>query len=265
MITDRFPRLKGLVLDMDGVLWRDEEAIGNLPQIFETIRELGLSFVLATNNSSKSVTEYLDKLSGFGVTLEPKHILSSAMATLEYLKENGFQGAKVYVIGSDSLIKRFVEANFKVLELDETPEADAVVIGLDKNLTYDKIRYASQLIRRGAKFIATNTDATFPVPEGLIPGAGTIVRAIEVASGQKPLVIGKPEAFMFNQALKRMGILAREAMAVGDRLETDILGAQNAGLLNALVLSGVTSLNEAKVSDIKINLIANNLWELLND
>ena len=86
MITDRFPRLRGLVLDMDGVLWRDEEAIGNLPQTFDTIRELGLSFVLATNNSSKNVDEYLAKLAGFGVFLEPKHILSSAMATLAYLK-----------------------------------------------------------------------------------------------------------------------------------------------------------------------------------
>ena len=264
MITDRFPRLKGLVLDMDGVLWRDEEAIGNLPQIFDTIRELGLSFVLATNNSSKSVTEYLDKLSGFGVTLEPKHILSSAMAALSYLKENGFENAKIFIIGSDSLIDRFSENGFHDLTLDESPDADAVVIGLDKALTYDKIRYASQLIRRGAKFIATNTDATFPVPGGLIPGAGTIVKASETASGQAPIVIGKPEQFMFNQAIKRMDIQANEAMAVGDRLETDILGAQNAGLLNALVLSGVTTRQEAIASPFHIDIIADNLWELLH-
>lgn len=265
MITDRFPRLRGLVLDMDGVLWRDEEAIGNLPQTFDTIRELGLSFVLATNNSSKSVDEYLAKLAGFGVFLEPKHILSSAMATLAYLKDEALEGAKVFVIGSDSLKKRFMDHGYEILSLDESQVANAVVVGLDKNLNYETLRYASQLIRNGARFIATNADATFPIPGGLIPGAGTIVKAVEVASGQTPIMIGKPERFMFEQALNRMGIQPDEAMAVGDRLETDILGAQNAGLLNALVLSGVTTLEEAKASSIRMDMISNNLWELLND
>ena len=264
MITDRFPRLKGLVLDMDGVLWRDDNAIGNLPQIFDTITELGLSFVLATNNSSKSVSEYLEKLTGFGVMLEPRHILSSAMATLAYLKDQGLEGAKVFVIGSKSLIKRFRENGFKVLDLDQTREAEAVIVGLDKSVSYEKIRYASQLIQRGAHFIATNTDATYPVPGDLIPGAGMIVRAIEVASGKEPFIIGKPESILFQQAMTRMGTTAEETMAVGDRLETDILGAQKAGLLNALVLSGVSTLEEAKATPLKIDVIAENLWELLH-
>jgi len=265
MIKDRFPRLKGLVLDMDGVLWRDNEAIGNLPQIFETIRKLGLSFVLATNNSTKTVEAYQKKLRNFGVELEPWQILSSAVVCLAYFKENFPKHAQVYIIGAPSLVQSFKEEGFKVLDIDASKTADAVVVGLDKTVTYDKIRYASQLIRKGATFIATNTDLTFPVPGGLIPGAGTIVKAVEVASGIEPIVVGKPEAFLFEQALKLMGTLPEETLAIGDRLDTDILGAQNAGLLNALVLSGVTSIDEAKQSGLKIDIIAKDLWEVLHD
>lgn len=249
---------------MDGVLWRDNEAIANLPQIFDTIRKLGLSFVLATNNSTKNVSEYLDKLACFGVHLEADKILSSAQVSLSYVQDNYPPEACIYIVGSDSLIDSFEQNNLKVLDLDESSVCDLVIVGLDIKLTYDKIRYASQLIRNGADFLATNTDLTYPVPGGLIPGAGTIVKAIEVASGKKPLIIGKPETPLFNRAIKTMQIKTEEAMAVGDRLETDILGAQNAGLLNALVLSGVTSIEEAKQSNLKIDIIANNLWELLH-
>jgi 4-nitrophenyl phosphatase len=264
MLTDRFPLLKGLILDMDGVLWRDNEAIGNLPQIFDTIRKLGLSFVLATNNSTKTVESYIDKLNGFGVSLKPWQVIGTAQVTLEYLKHHFPAGSKVYVLGSDEMKRLFSSNSFHVLELDESPYAEAVVVGLDKMVNYETLRYASQLIRKGARFIATNTDGTFPVPGGFIPGAGTIVKAVEVASVTKPIVIGKPEPLLFQRAMQLMGTKPTETMAVGDRLETDIQGAHNAGILNALVLSGVATIEDSKMLSFKIDQIADNLWELLN-
>lgn len=264
MLTDRFPRLKGLILDMDGVLWRDNEAIGNLPQIFETIRKLGLSFVLATNNSTKTIESYIEKLNGFGVSLEPWQVLGTAQVTLEYLKQHYPTEAKIYVLGSEEMKALFLTQSFHVIELDQYPHADSVVVGLDKTVNYEKLRYASQLIREGARFIATNTDATFPVPGGFIPGAGTIVKAVETASGTMPITIGKPEALIFRQAMQLMGTKPSETMAVGDRLETDIQGAHNAGILNALVLSGVATEEDAKCLSFDIDIIANDLWELLN-
>lgn len=264
MLTDRFPQLKGLILDMDGVLWRDNEAIGNLPQIFDTIRKLGLSFVLATNNSTKTIDSYLDKLNGFGVKLEPWQVIGTAQVTLEYLKQHFSAQSKIYVLGSIEMKKLFSSNGFHILELDECPKADAVVVGLDKTVDYEKLRYASHLIRKGARFIATNTDGTFPVPGGFIPGAGTIVKAVEVASVTKPVIIGKPEPFLFERAMQVMGTKPHETMAVGDRLETDIQGAHNAGILNALVLSGVATIEDSKTLSFEIDLIADNLWELLH-
>jgi 4-nitrophenyl phosphatase len=264
MLTDRFPLLKGLILDMDGVLWRDNEAIGNLPQIFDTIRKLGLSFVLATNNSTKTVESYIDKLNGFGVSLKPWQVIGTAQVTLEYLKHHFPAGSKVYVLGSDEMKRLFSSNSFHVLELDESPYAEVVVVGLDKMVNYETLRYASQLIRKGARFIATNTDGTFPVPGGFIPGAGTIVKAVEVASVTKPIVIGKPEPLLFQRAMQLMGTKPTETMAVGDRLETDIQGAHNAGILNALVLSGVATIEDSKMLSFKIDQIAENLWELLH-
>ncbi|NLZ29126.1 MAG: HAD-IIA family hydrolase, partial [Firmicutes bacterium] len=254
----------GLILDMDGVLWRDNEAIGNLPQIFDTIRKLGLSFVLATNNSTKTVESYIDKLNGFGVSLKPWQVIGTAQVTLEYLKHHFPAGSKVYVLGSDEMKRLFSSNSFHVLELDESPYAEVVVVGLDKMVNYETLRYASQLIRKGARFIATNTDGTFPVPGGFIPGAGTIVKAVEVASVTKPIVIGKPEPLLFQRAMQLMGTKPTETMAVGDRLETDIQGAHNAGILNALVLSGVATIEDSKMLSFKIDQIAENLWELLH-
>lgn len=264
MLTDRFPLLKGLILDMDGVLWRDNEAIGNLPQIFDTIRKLGLSFVLATNNSTKTVESYIEKLNGFGVSLEPWQVIGTAQVTLEYLKHHFPAGSKVYVLGSDEMKKLFSTYGFYVLQLDEAPNAEAVVVGLDKKVNYETLRYASQLIRKGARFIATNTDATYPVPGGFIPGAGTIVKAVETASGTKPIIIGKPEPLLFKRAMELMGTKPAETMAVGDRLETDIQGAHNAGIFNALVLSGVATVEDSNKLSFEIDQIADNLWELLN-
>ena len=266
MITDKLPTLKGLILDMDGVLWHDNEPIGELPAIFNQIRALGLKFVLATNNSTKTIDEYLQKLSGFGVLLEAWQIVTSAESTLDYLQETSPNADTLYIFGSNSLKESARQRGYNVLEDDDaTTKADYVLVGLDVNLTYNKISNAAKKIREGATFIATNTDATFPAPQGLIPGAGTMVTAVQTASGTKPTTIGKPEPYLYRSAIKVMNLEPKDVLCVGDRLDTDILGAQNAGFQSALVLSGVSTPEDLDRWNPKPNLVASDLTALIYD
>ncbi len=237
MKTITTPPLRALILDMDGVLWKNYQPIGDLPAIFERIQALGLGFIMATNNATRTPAWYLERLAQFGVHLEPWQVINSAEATAEYLRERFPQGGPVYVIGEEGLLNALKRRGF----IPDEESALAVVAGLDKHLTYEKIKRANALIRNGALFIGTNPDRTFPTPQGQVPGAGTILAAIEAASGVAPTVIGKPGAAMYRLALQRLGTRPEETLVVGDRLETDIAGAQNAGCPAALVLSGVTS------------------------
>lgn len=266
MITDKLPMVKGLILDMDGVLWHDKEPIGNLPAVFETIRSLGLKFVFATNNSGRTETEYQQKLAGMGVFVEPEQIVTSAVGTFVYIQDHFPDKKTLYIIGTPSFKLDGKARGFTVLnDNDETSPADFVIVGMDTELTYKKIDFASRKIRSGAAFLATNTDATYPTPNGLTPGAGSMVSAVSTASGQEPFVIGKPEAYLYRLATKRMGLTASQILCVGDRLNTDILGAHNGGFLSAFVLSGVNSLEDLKNWEPKPTLIADNLSALIND
>ncbi len=264
MIKDHFPMLKGLILDMDGVLWHDTEPIGNLSEIFSQIRDLGLDFVLATNNATKTIQEYVEKLAGFGVQVKAEQILTSAVATFHYLQSNFPEKKVVFIVGSDSLKKDARRRGFDLLLEGEQRQADLVIVGLDPALTYEKITFAAKQIRSGAEFIATNTDATYPTPAGMIPGAGTMVAAVQTASGKEPLVIGKPSSSLYIQAMKVMGLTPTEVLCVGDRLSTDILGAYNGGFHSALVLSGVNTLLDLATWEPKPDIIVENLAALIN-
>lgn len=165
MLTNKFPRLKGLILDMDGVLWHDTQAIGNLPAIFNTISELGLRFVFGTNNATKTAVEYQRKLRGFGLEIQAEHIITSAAATALYLKNHFAPGTCVYVVGSASLKQVLLEQGFKISPTEDFRTASLVVVGMDVEMTYERIRNAALLIRAGADFIATNADATYPTPD----------------------------------------------------------------------------------------------------
>ena len=249
---------------MDGVLWHDNAPIGDLPEVFAAIRRMGLKVTFCTNNATKSALEFQQKLLGFGVEVASDQILTSADAALAYIVNNYAQGRRIYAVGSQSLLTQVREMNLIALDPSENEGADVVLAALDTQLTYQKIANAAMLIRKGARFIATNTDKTYPTPLGLMPGAGTVVAAITAASGEEPLVIGKPQPAMFLQAMERMGTRPAETLCVGDRLETDILGGQDAGCLTALVLTGVSTAEQAAQWQPKPTLIARNLMGLLN-
>lgn len=253
-------QIRGLILDMDGVLWRGDEPIGNTNQIFNKIKQLGLKVVLASNNSTQTVNQYLEKLRNLQVNLDEEQIVSSAVVTACYLKNLYPNGGDVYVVGENGLSVTLDSLGFKI---NTDGQVLAVVVGLDRYVTYEKIKIASRLIRAGALFIGTNPDPTYPAPDGIHPGVGAIIAAIEAASGVKPVILGKPETKMFELCLERMELEPHETVIVGDRLETDIECGQRLGLHTALVLSGVTDRVKAEKWLPKIDWIANNLEDLL--
>lgn len=259
MFLDCFPKIKALILDMDGVLWRGKQPIGNLARIFERIQSLGLKYTFATNNATGSVSQYVEKLRFLGVNAEPQQIINSPMAVAHYLKQSHPQGGAVYLIGETGLIEALHEAGFYHSE----DGVLAVVAGLDRQFTYEKLRKASLLIQKGIPFIGTNPDKTFPSAEGLTPGAGSILAAIEAASGTAPKIMGKPYPHLFQLALQQMGTQPSETLVIGDRLDTDILGGINSGCKTALVLTGVTTRAEAEQFHPKPDWIANSLGELV--
>lgn len=264
-MLERFtPLLRGLILDMDGVLWKDSIPIGDLHRIFDHIRTRDLKVVLATNNGTSTVDEYLAKLHRFDVILEPWQIVTSAEALAHILLKAFPQKGAVYVVGENGVISELCNNGFDpITDPDNETPVVAVVGGMDRALTYQKVRRASFHIRAGAAFYGTNPDATFPTPTGLVPGAGSILAAIETAAEVKPIVIGKPSPFMFELSAERMGLSKDEILVVGDRLETDIAGGQAVGSRTALVLSGVSTLQQALAWVPAPDLIAKDLSELV--
>ena len=265
MIKHFIPPIRGLILDMDGVLWKDSSPIGDLPAIFNSIRSQGLKVILATNNATNSVTEYIDKIEGFGVELDPWQIVTSAMASVHALVKSFPKKGAVYIIGENGLISGLRENGFiPITDPSDDSPVVAVIAGMDRMMTYQKLTRAAFHIRAGVPFYGTNPDSTFPTPLGLVPGAGSIIAAIETASGVKPVIIGKPSPFMFDLSMERMELRKEEILVVGDRLETDIAGGQALGAHTALVLSGVSTSQQASNWNPPPDLIAKNLTELIS-
>jgi 4-nitrophenyl phosphatase len=230
--------IQALIIDMDGVLWLDNTPLPGLVPFFDFLDRRSIPFILATNNASKTAQQYIQKLAKFGVSIQAEHVLTSPLATATYLKQELEAGAKVYVVGQEGLQEPMREAGFTVLS-DASEQADVVVAGVDFTLTYDKLKYATWHIQRGARFVGTNGDLTFPAEEGPMPGAGAILAALQAATGVAPVTIGKPERLMFDIAVEKMGRDPAHTAMLGDRLETDILGGQRAGLKTILVTTGI--------------------------
>ncbi len=231
-------QIHALAIDMDGVLWRGNDPLPGLTKFFNLLKQRHIKYILATNNASKTPQEYQRKLAGMGVNVEPDVVLTSSLATAAYLKNEIPGGGRVFVVGQSGLIEAMANAGFEVMP-DSSQPVDAVVAGIDFTLTYDKLRHAALLIQRGARFVGSNGDLTFPAEEGDWPGAGSILAAIVAATGVTPVTIGKPEPLMFKIAMQKMGSDAAHTAMLGDRLETDIAGGQRAGLKTILVTTGV--------------------------
>lgn len=234
-----------LIIDMDGVLYRGDRPMPRLIEFFAFMRERPIEFILATNNSTRTPQEYTDKLKGMGVVVSPAEILVSGQATARFLAREYPRGTRVHVFGMPSLKQAMEEEGFVLADED----VQLVVASMDRGVTYEKLKEATLLIRGGARFIATNLDPTSPSEEGLIPGTGSMIAALETASGVKPQAIGKPEPTMYQLAMEQMGSNLETTAAIGDRVDTDIVGGKRAGLTTICVLSGSSDRAEAEAAD----------------
>lgn len=233
------------IFDLDGTLYRGDEAI---PHAVETVAELKRRGVLVrylTNNSSQTREFFAEKLSRMGFEAKPCEIDSSATGTASHLLDEGSRS--VYLVGMPGLISTLEEAGLRVVNRGEDghaipqgEQADAVAAGICQEFTYALMDGAMQQLLKGARFVATNADATFPLEGGrLVPGAGSIVAGIRTCSGVEPFVVGKPNPYLLQLAMKEARVSPEETLAIGDRLDTDIESGRRAGCRTHLVLTGV--------------------------
>ncbi len=250
--------LQGLILDMDGVLWRGAEPLPGLKEFFAVLEQRKIRYVLATNNPSARPEGFAEKARSMGVEVDPASVITSVIATIHYLTKTFPIESRVHVIGQPSMKDQIAEAGFILADEDVV----AVVVALDRNLTYETIKRGTLLIRSGAAFIGTNADPSYPSEEGIVPGSGMMVTALAVSSDQQPIIMGKPERAIFDLALERLDTPPERVASVGDRLETDIAGGQRIGLKTILVLGGVTQLEDLPNSPVQPDWIFKGIEEL---
>ena len=246
-----------LIIDMDGVLYLGDKPMPYLVDFINFLRERSIQFTLVTNNSTRTPQEYCDKLAAMGVEVSPSEILVSGEATARFLVREYPPGTRVHVFGMPSLKQAITDAGF--ILADESVEL--VVASMDRNVTYEKLVRATVLIRGGARFIATNLDPTYPSEKGLLPGTGAMIAALGTASEVKPTVIGKPEPIMYQLAMEQMNAHPETTAAIGDRVDTDILGGKRAGITTICVLSGASDRAEAEA--IESDMIFDDIGQLL--
>jgi 4-nitrophenyl phosphatase len=255
--------IRSLILDMDGVLWKADVPIGNLPVIFDQIRKRGLKVAFATNNGTQTPEQYVERLSRLGVLVESWQVITSALGIANLLSMEFPSGCPIFAIGGQGVMTALKEKNFELLSIENAKRAQAVVVGIDLQINFEKMREATLLVQQGKPFFATNPDKTFPTPRGEIPGAGAWVSVVITATGKQPVYAGKPAPFLIELARQRLGTAQDETLVVGDRLETDVAGGQAAGCPCALVLSGVSTRDQAGLWKPQAEIIAQDLTTLV--
>jgi 4-nitrophenyl phosphatase len=258
--------IKNLILDMDGVLWRGEEPMPGLADFFSTLRQHNIGVVMATNNASKTPQQYVAKLARFGVIVSEEQIFTSAEAAGDYLQRTYEPGVKAFVVGDVGLQTAVQTRGFRLLSVDEVMGGETavfVVAGFNPNATYPQMAAGALLIHKGADFIGTNPDLTFPSENGPLPGAGAFLAFLQASTGVEPTVIGKPGPLIFQMAMEKLGGTPQNTAMVGDRLETDIAGGQAAGIQTILVLSGISQRDDiAKANGLQPNMIFENIEQI---
>src|SRR5919204_1112747 len=250
--------IKAVIFDLDGVLYRGDQALPGAVDVVARLAASGKRVLYATNNSTRTRQEYVERLRRFGFACEIDDVVTSAWATARYLVQKGLRPKDPLVVGMDGFRAELRDAGVLPREHEVarpftraagTP-ADMVVVGLHQAVTYDDLAEAQRALLAGAPFVAANKDVAYPIEGGrLLPGAGAIVAALETATGRVAVCVGKPEPFMFQEALRRAGASGDEAVVVGDSLQTDVLAAHRVGALGVLITTGVTSEAAASSGD----------------
>jgi len=262
--------MEAYILDLDGVVYRGSDVIAGAPDAVNRLRK-SARVVFLTNNSTQSRGAVSARLNASGILCSESDVITAGCAAAVYIRKR-YGAQKIYPIGEAGLIH---ELKAEGHEIDpgrveggggegsgEDAIADFVVVGLDRDFTYGKLRIGLQNVLAGAGLIATNTDPLLPVEHGFLPGAGAIVRALETASGRSAFVIGKPNPPMMDAVIDHLGLPAHECTLVGDRLDTDILAGSRYGMKTVLVLSGVETAESARQSRIKPDAVIGSIAEL---
>lgn len=240
-------RKKRLFLfDMDGTIYKDDILFKGTKELLSRIEEIGGRYVFITNNSSKSVKNYIEKIQSFGIDANVDNFFTSTQATIIYLKKN-YPERKIYCQGTAAFLKELEEADIDIT-CNPLDEVDVVLVGFDTELTSEKLRHTCEVLQKDIPYIATNPDLVCPVSFGFIPDCGSICQMLENATGKKPKFIGKPEATMVEIVRDKFKYEKDETVVIGDRLYTDIASGVHAEVTTICVLSGEATIEEIKES-----------------
>ncbi len=229
----------GLLIDMDGVIYRGNQLIPGADMFINTLRERGVPFLFLTNNSQRTRRDIAAKLEQLGIDVGPEHVFTCAMATARFLASQKPDGT-AYVLGESGLTTALHTNGFAIVDKDP----DYVVVGEGRTYTFEMLEHATNLVLGGAKLIATNMDPSCPTSSGTRPGCGAVVALLEEATGRKAFSVGKPSPIMMRAARKELGLDAAHTFMIGDTMSTDILGGVQLGYHTILVLSGGTKRSE---------------------
>jgi phosphoglycolate/pyridoxal phosphate phosphatase family enzyme len=253
------PRLRLVIFDLDGVVYRGDEPVPGAPDLIAWLHARGAIVRFATNNSMVTREGYVERLGAMGIRTVADEVVTSTSATVEHLRRHATEVRAVLAIGASGMRDELEAAGLAVTMAADAAAAadggplerayDAVIVGLDPQIDYARLAAGMSAIAAGARLIATNADARYPTPAGFLPGAGSIVAALATATGVAPTVIGKPEPAMFRSILEASGIPGGEAVVIGDNPDADIVGARRAGCASILVLTGVA--DDADVTSLE--------------
>ncbi len=259
--------VKLVILDIDGVVIRGKTPIPEAIEGIKFLKENNCRVVYLTNNSTRPRQRVLELLDNMGINVSVSDIFTSSYLTALYLSKEISKDSRIFILGEEGIVLELLEAGFRnIIWTNYDPPVDYVVVGMDRNFTFQKLTCAQHAIMSGAKFIATNTDVTFPVENGVIPGGGSIVKAVETASGIKPVVIGKPETLGLRLMLEQLGnVDPEEALFVGDRIETDLIAGKKLGCKTGIVTSGISKRDDLErlPEKLKPDFWGENLLDLL--
>ncbi|RNC66139.1 HAD-IIA family hydrolase [Proteiniphilum sp. X52] len=263
-LKDCLGRIRHFALDMDGTIYNGGTLFPFTIPFLDFLKKNGIGFSFLTNNPSKSTADYLAHLEKIGIKATKEEMYTSAQATIDYIKVHHPEVQRLFMLGTPSMIREFEEAGFVSTADDADDVPDMLVVGFDMSLVYSRLCRASWWASLGIPYIATNPDWVCPTDKPtVLVDCGSICACIESASGRKPdIVIGKPDPRMLSGILDRYALQPYEVAMVGDRIYTDVRMAHNAGAVGILVMSGETTLEIVGKSDLKPDIIAENLAEI---
>jgi len=262
VIADRY---EGFIFDLDGTIYLGEQLLPGVKHLIQWLRGHGKKWVFLSNKPIQTRQSYAAKLTRLGVPTEVDRVINSSFVMARYLADN-YPGARVYVIGEPPLINEIRSAGINTVEnpVEVDCRVDFVIAAFDRTFEYAKLNNALQAIKKGARFIATNPDRTCPVEGGEIPDAGGVIGAIEGTTGKKlEMVVGKPSHIMVDVALNCLGVQAGRCLMVGDRLETDMVMGESAGIDTALVLTGITRREDLAQAGISPTYVLDGVRDLI--